>query len=95
MFHKKVFYGFIFRKFASSNLELACKNLRKLQTLEKVLSQIVNDIETAGAATLEYFIETIASDPSKEKPNDGNVHEAASNAFLFLEQLQEKRFSVS
>ena len=55
----------------------------------------MNDIETAGAATLEYFIETIASDPSKEKPNDGNVHEAASNAFLFLEQLQEKRFSVS
>ena len=32
----------------------------------KVLSQIINDIETAGAATLEYFIETIASDPSKE-----------------------------
>ena len=56
----------------------------------KVLQAIIHDMESAGAVTLEHFIETIESEsPSKENlPRDGTVHEMASNAFLFLEQLQ-------
>jgi len=57
---------------------------------QKIIHNIVGSLESAGAITLEYFIETIEQEsPSKENlPRDGTVHEMASNSFLFLEQLQ-------
>jgi len=56
----------------------------------KVISKTIREIEGAGAAALENFVEGIKSDPVKDStlPRDGTVHQMASDALLFLEQLQ-------
>ena len=56
----------------------------------KVIAKTIREIEGAGAAALEHFVEGIKSDPVKDStlPRDGTVHQMASDALLFLEQLQ-------
>lgn len=55
-----------------------------------MISKTIREIEGAGAAALENFVEGIKSDPVKDStlPRDGTVHQMASDALLFLEQLQ-------
>lgn len=55
----------------------------------KVMSKIIREIESAGATALESFIDGIKADPIKDStmPRDGTVHQMASDALLFLEQL--------
>ena len=56
----------------------------------RVMSTMIREIESAGAAALESFIDGIKTDPVKDSamPRDGTVHQMASDALLFLEQLQ-------
>lgn len=50
---------------------------------------VVTTLHSVGAKSLDDFIDSIRTDPDRQMPKDGTVHELTSNVMMVLEQLYE------
>lgn len=50
---------------------------------------VITTLHSVGAKALDDFIDSIKTDPDRQMPKDGTVHELTSNVMMVLEQLYE------